>query len=144
YLNVIVGLGYSPDGAARGLLGNGNAKTDDDILTLDGKVLAQPVSFADLYHVYGESMRVDPRDSLFGEEKGPDFAAPARPFYASDLDAAHYEKARAACVAAGIKVDALLDACTLDVAVIGSPQAAESFVGAPAPAVVMQPGQHPR
>jgi hypothetical protein len=139
---VIVGLGYSPAGAARGLLGNGNARSDDDLLTRDGKVLAQPLSFADLYHAYGESLRVAPGDSLFGEEKGVELAAPARPFYAADLDDAHYQKAHAACIAAGIKVQALLDACTLDVAVIGSPEAAQSFVGAPAPAAVMQPGDH--
>lgn len=144
YMNVIVGLGYSPGGAARGLLGNGNGRPDDDLLARDGKPLALPVSFADLYGVYGESVRVDAKDSLFGEEKGVESAPPARPFYASDLDNADYEKAHAACVAAGIKVDALLDACTLDVAVIGNPEAAGSFVAAPAPAVVMQPGQHPR
>jgi hypothetical protein len=143
-MNVAVGLGYAPRGSARGLLGNGNGKTDDDIATLDGKVLAQPVSFNDLYQVYGENVRVSPRDSLFGDENGIAFAAPAKPFYAGDLDAAHYDPARATCVAAGIKIDALLDACTLDVAVIGSPKAAEAFAGAPAPAAVMQPGSHPR
>jgi hypothetical protein len=144
WMNVAVGLGYAPRGSARGLLGDGNGQSGDDILTLDGKALAQPVSFGDLYHVYGESLRIAPRDSLFGEEKGSEPAAPARPFYANDLDTAHYQPARAACVAAGIKIDALLDSCALDVAVLGSPKAAEAFAGAPTPKAVLQPGQHPR
>jgi len=143
YLNVAVGLGYSADGAARGLLGDGNGKSEDDLRAPDGKPLAQPVSFSDLYNVYGESLRVGPRESLFGNEKGIAFAAPAKPFYAGDLDAQHYEPARAACVAAGIKIEPFLDSCTLDVAVIGSPEAAEAFVDAPPPAAVVQPGQHP-
>jgi MYXO-CTERM domain-containing protein len=143
-MNVIVGLGYSPNGAARGLLGNGNGKPDDDLIGREGKALALPLTFADLYGVYGEGVRVNPRDSLFGDEKGAVFTPPAKPFYAADLDGALYQKARATCTAAGIKHEALLDACTLDVAVLGSDAATKSFAGAPPPAKVMQPGQHPR
>lgn len=142
YLNVAVGLGYSPDGAARGLLGNGNGRSDDDLRGPDGKPLATPVSFADLYGVYAEGLRVSPRESLFGDERPVAFAVPVRPFYAGDLAPQQYQPARAACVAAGIKIDAFLDACTLDVAVIGSPQAAQGFAGAPPPAQVVQPGRH--
>ena len=40
---------------------------------------------------------------------------------------------RAICEKAGVKKGALLDACTLDVAVIGSPTAATVFTTAPQP-----------
>jgi hypothetical protein len=144
YLNVGVGLGYAPDGAARGLLGNGNGKSDDDLRAPDGRPLATPVTFGDLYGVYAEGLRVSPRESLFGDEQPIALAAPAKPFYAGDLDPQHYQPAHAACVAAGIKIDAFLDACTLDVAVIGSPNAVQGFAGAPPPVQVLQPGQRPR
>jgi hypothetical protein len=40
-------------------------------------------------------------------------------------------------------VPALLDACTLDVAVIGDAQAATVYVRAPAPVAVVEAGQAP-
>ena len=43
---------------------------------------------------------------------------------------------RAVCTAAGVKAGPLLEACTLDVAVIGQDAAAKVFVGAPAPIAV--------
>lgn len=61
---------------------------------------------------------------------------PRRPFYPRDLEPGIYKKARAVCTAAGVKVESLLDACTLDVAVIGNDEAAKVFVGAPAPIAV--------
>jgi hypothetical protein len=61
---------------------------------------------------------------------------PKRPFYATNLDRQVYERARAVCIAAGVKVRSLLDACTLDVAVIGRKEAAKVFVGLRAPVAV--------
>jgi hypothetical protein len=46
------------------------------------------------------------------------------------------EKARGVCAAAGVKPGARLDACTLDVVVIGRDEAAKAFVDAPQPAGV--------
>jgi hypothetical protein len=45
------------------------------------------------------------------------------------------DRARAICTQAGIKQSALLDACTIDVVVLGK-QAAAVYVGAPAPVAV--------
>jgi MYXO-CTERM domain-containing protein len=144
WIDAGVGLGYSPHGTARGLLGDGNGRTSDDIATRDGKALPQPVSFEDLYHRFAESMRIDPRDSLFGDEKPITYAVPAQPFYANDVDLPKYTAARAECDKAGVRGDALLDACTLDVVVLGTPKAATAFVGSQAPVAVMQPGSGPR
>ena len=86
---------------------------------------------------YGESWRVRPEESLLsvcGErvERGN----AGRPFYAKDLEPSTYQRTRAVCAAAGVKEGPLLDACTLDVAVIGNDAAAKVFVGARDPSAV--------
>jgi hypothetical protein len=69
-------------------------------------------------------------------ERPAETEIPSRPFYAKDLDPETYRRTRTVCVDAGVKGKALLDACTLDVAVIGQDSAAKVFVGARAPAKV--------
>ncbi|MDE1812927.1 MAG: hypothetical protein KGH85_08720, partial [Thaumarchaeota archaeon] len=61
---------------------------------------------------------------------------PRKPFYASELDLKTHERARAIFIKAGVKEGALLDAATLDVAVIGDDRAAQAFVGVHAPIAV--------
>jgi hypothetical protein len=65
---------------------------------------------------------------------GPAFAGfqvergnPAKPFYARDLTPKDGERARAVCTAAGVKPPALLEACTLDTAVLGNRTAARGL-----------------
>ena len=65
---------------------------------------------------------------------------PEKPFFATDLPRDQYKAARHVCEQAGVKVKSLLDACTLDVAVIGSESAAKVYVGALAPAAVGDAG----
>lgn len=142
WMNVAVSLGSAPSDV-RGLLGNANGNTGDDIATVDGVVLKQPVSFQDLYGRYADSLRITPRESLFGDERGIAPGTPKQPFYANNLDKARYEPARAACKAAGVSVDPLLDACTLDVVVIGTKSAAAVFATMTPPAAVMQAGSEP-
>ena len=130
YLDVSVGLGASPV-PVRGLLGN----PDGDVTRLeasDGTTFNVPVSFNDLYHKYGDSWRLDPATSLLSvcgtkTEQGN----PGKPFFARDLDPALREKARTVCLRAHVS-DVWLDACTLDVAVLGD-QAAAVYVGARTP-----------
>jgi len=73
---------------------------------------------------------------------------PSKPFYATNLDPKIYKRTRAVCVAAGVKAKALLEACALDVAVIGNDAAAKVYVGRPAPVavgrVVVSRGGHDR
>jgi hypothetical protein len=139
WINVAVGLGRWPT-TVGGLLANAN---DDvhQIATRDGAVLTNPFPFEELYHRYADSWRVPAKESLLtvcgGEEV--ERGIPDRPFYAHDLDPEVYQRTRATCTAAGVKPGPLLDACTLDVAVIGDDAAAEVFVGAAAPTAVGSP-----
>ena len=61
---------------------------------------------------------------------------PQKPFYARDLPPELYNHARAVCTTAGVKEGALLDACTLDVAVLGDDKAAQVFLSLPQPVAV--------
>jgi uncharacterized membrane protein len=101
-------------------------------------VLTSPFRFENLYHHFADSWRVSPRESMLSVcgDRDIERGIPRRPFYPRDLEPGIYKKARAVCTAAGVKVESLLDACTLDVAVIGNDEAAKVFVGAPAPIAV--------
>ena len=136
WINVSVGLGRWP-AKVRGLIANANGNVNE-IETRDGTALTNPFPFADLYHRYADSWRVPSNESLLRVcgDREIESGIPTTTFYANDLDPKLYERARAVCVAAGVKVGPLLDACTLDVTVIGSDTAAQVFVGAPAPIAV--------
>jgi von Willebrand factor type D domain len=140
YIDVTVGLGRWPTDA-RGVLANarGNANL---IAARDGAVVSAPFPFETLYHHYADSWRVRPPESVLdacGEPKAEP-GLPRRPFFANDLPAEIYKKARAVCTSAGVKIKSLLDACTLDVAVIGHDSAAKVYVGMRAPSAVGNTG----
>ncbi len=101
-------------------------------------MLTAPFAFADLYHGYADSWRVPEKESLLSVcgDREVETGIPQKPFYAKDLDPQIYKRTRAVCTAAGVRVKSLLDACTLDVAVIGKETAAKVFVGLRAPAAV--------
>lgn len=141
WIDASVGLGTWPT-TVRGLLANGNGNVNQ-LEASDGTVYNAPLSFADLYGHYGESWRVAPADSLLADCGGPapENAVPSQPFFASDLAPNLSTPAQAICTDLGVKVPALLDACTLDVAVLGTEKAAAVYVGAPAPAAVGEGGQ---
>lgn len=126
YLDVEVGLGTWP-AKVRGLLGN----PDNNVKLLearDGTTFQVPLAFDDLYQKFGDSWRVKPSESLLSvcgektEESNPD-----KPFFARDLDPKIRDRALSICrqkeIAAG-----WLEACTLDVAVLGK-EAAGVYVG---------------
>jgi hypothetical protein len=140
YINVTVGLGRWPE-EAHGLLFNSHGDINK-IEARDGKVLAAPFPFTDLYHHYANSWAVPRGKSLLdtcGERK-IETGLPKKPFFAKDLPPDQYKTARHVCEQAGVRVKSLLDACTLDVAVIGSESAAKAYVGTPAPAAVGDAG----
>jgi len=136
WINVSVGLGHWP-AKVSGLLANAEGNVNK-IAARDGTVLTNAFSFEDLYHRFGESWRVAPGESLLSVcgDRNVERGNPRRPFYAKDLEPGVYQRARAVCTAAGVKEGPLLDACTLDVAVIGNDEAAKIFVGAPDPVAV--------
>jgi hypothetical protein len=138
WMNVSVGLGRAPLAEPRGLLGNpaGNARA---LATSRGAVLIEPVSFNDLYHTYADSWRVQPAESLFNQQTTIRPGIPERTFVAKDLDPQVSAKSLAACNAAGITAPDLLEACTLDHAVLNDNAALKVFVHAPAPLHVLRP-----
>jgi hypothetical protein len=131
YINVSVDLGAPPQAKVFGLLGNANGPMgEDDLATRNRKVLSQPVTFDDLYHPYANSWRIPPGESLLSKlcgERDVDRGIPTRPFYATDLGRLDYDRGRAACTEAGVRDATLLDACTLDVTVLGTRDAARVF-----------------
>jgi len=127
YINVSVSLPRARLAGARGLLVNPGER-NDALMSRDGVVLAEPISFADLYGRYGESWRVRPAESLFARGRGVVAGNPAQPFHAWDLEPAVYQRARGVCLEMGVE-EAWLDPCTLDTAVLGTTQAARTFVG---------------
>jgi len=136
WINVSVGLGHWP-AKVSGLLANPGGNVDQ-LGRRDGTVLSVPYAFADLYYQYADSWRVEPKDSLLSAcgEREIERGVAAKPFYAADLDPSVAQRTRAVCRAAGVRQGALLDACTLDVAVIGDDHAAQVFVGMTEPAAV--------
>jgi hypothetical protein len=138
YINVSVGLGHWPQ-SVHGILANANGRVNE-VEARTGKVLTAPFAMEDLYHEYADSWRVPQAESLLSacSDREIERGIPTKPFYANNLDPQVYKRARGACTAAGVKVKALLDACTLDVAVIGDASAAKVFVGVRAPIAVGQ------
>ena len=136
WIDVFVGLGRWPT-TVTGLLTNAENNVNK-IAARDGTVLTNPFSFDELYRRYGESWRVAPSESLLSAcgDRSVERGNPSRPFFAKDLDRSIYDRTRAVCIAAGVTGDAFLDACTLDVAVIGNDAAANVFVTLPQPVAV--------
>ncbi len=139
WIDVSVGLGRWPVKVS-GLLANVGGDVNK-IATREGAVLTNPFSFEELYHHYGESWRVKPEESLLSVcgVENTEHGNPHRPFYARDLERNVREHARDVCTAAGVKGEPFLDACTLDVAVIGDDKAALVFVGKREPVAVAKP-----
>jgi len=137
WVNVSVGLGRWPS-TVKGLIANVNGNVNQ-VATRDNFVLTNPFNFDDLYHRFADSWRVGDKESMLSvcnDERPIERGIPKVPFYAKDLQPNVREKALAVCNAAGVKPGPLLDACTLDVAVIGQDAAAKVFVGATAPVAV--------
>lgn len=139
WIDVNVGLGEWPMNVT-GLLANVNGDVNE-LAGRDGTVYTNPIPFDQLYGRFGESWRVTNKGEnlLNACGAGPKPIYPARPFLAQDLEKATFDRTRAVCVAAGVKNATLLDACTLDVAVLGDDGAAKVFVDAVAPLVEAKP-----
>ena len=144
WIDVFVGLGESPS-TVQGLLGN-SSSTGGQFVTPGGRILKAPslsqkqpsLPFKQFY-AWSDTWRVKPAASLLNA-CGSSLKTPPRnpdePFYAKDLPPKVAKPALATCTKAGVN-QALLDACTLDVAVTGSPRAARPYIGAKAPKLVV-------
>jgi len=128
YIDVAVSLGTESNNVG-GLLGSPDLGA---LAASDGTIFSSPFSFSDLYQHYGESWRVNPNDSLLTAcGASTEQSIPTEPFYLEDLDPAIAERARAVCIEAAVD-GLLLDACTLDVTVIGD-HATQTYAGRQAP-----------
>lgn len=127
YIDVSVGLGRWPS-KVRGLLANANGNVNQ-IEARDGAMLTSPFSFEALYGHYTSSWRVPSSESMLspcGEivKRG----TPRKAFFASDLNRRLAKRNQAICMQAGVKEGPLLDACMIDVAMLGR-GAAKVFAG---------------
>jgi hypothetical protein len=135
YIDVSVGLGRWPNDKVRGLLANANDRVTE-IAARDGAVLTSPFDFEKLYGHYTTSWRVASNESILSScGKGVKSGIPRKPFFATDLAPQLARRNQAICKEAGVKEGPLLDACMIDVAMIG-PRAAKVFVGRPMPIAV--------
>ena len=137
WINVYVGLAHWPS-AVHGLIANANGNASQ-IETRDHFVLTNAFNFDELYHRYADSWRMSAEKSLLSvcnSETEIERRVPKQTFYAKDLEPAVRERAQRVCATAGVKAGPLLEACTLDVAVIGQDAAAKVFVDAVPPAAV--------
>jgi len=126
YIDVSVGLGRWPE-TVHGLLAN--AGTDVTALaTRGGAVIHAPFAFNTFYGKYAESWRVPIKDSLLIDCGGKVVNGnPTNLMYADNLDPKVAEAAKVTCERAGVKAPALLDACTVDVAVLGTKAATQIY-----------------
>jgi len=136
WINLTIGLGHWPANLT-GLVANANQDVNQ-IASSGGVVLTAPFAFGEFYHLYGQSWRLgfDGEDLLSVCGDRTEFGDPLLPFYARQLPPQLYQQSRAVCTTAGVTGDILLDACTLDVAVIGNDAAAQVYVNARQPVAV--------
>jgi hypothetical protein len=123
-IDVTVGLGRWPMHVT-GLLANQDSVRV--VASRDGRPLASPFAFDELYGHYRQSWQVLPKESILSDcgptaEAGP----PKAPFFVRDLPRDKVQQYQAICAKAGVKQGPLFDACTIDVAVIG-PRAVEAY-----------------
>jgi hypothetical protein len=147
HVDATVGLGTYPEPVS-GLLANAPG-TNNQLETSTGTIIPIPVSLTTLYDVYGDSWRVAPANSLTAVCKEPiQNADPTSPFWADQLPQAQEAPAQALCQKDGIANPTLLEACTLDVVVLGN-AAAVPYEGEAAPVDVAfsedtPPGKAPK
>lgn len=144
-VDVELGILPRPGRVHRGLLGSTpNDDPLDDLVGSDGKVYVQPDVSA-LYRGYGDGWRVTQAESLLHYEPGEttetftERAFPRAQATLADLAPDVLASATARCAEAGIRQRSLLEACILDVALLGRDDAAFGFVGLPDPRAEFRP-----
>ena len=130
YLDARLTLPDTRRGWVRGMWGNFDGVTTNDLTARGGASLSSPVTTADLYGVFGQSWRVpNPAESLFVYDTGERFGGfddPAFPSAPAVVPAGAAAGAEATCRAAGVTDPLLLDRCVTDVALTGNARFAAS------------------
>ncbi len=114
-----------PSGSVRGLLGNADGDTANDLALPDGTILTQPIDYGELYTTYADAWRITDATDLFDRGAGETTADWQDPSYprgvitVDDLPADVRAAAEARALAAGITDPVLLEAAILDFALTG-------------------------
>ena len=121
HVDVTVGLGQWPE-PVQGLLANAG-NSNNAIESRTGAVFTAPFAFNAIYGVYGNSWLVPATQDLLSGcngKAGPvEHTNPREPFYAKNLPEKIATLARAVCAKAGVEAAPVLNACMVDVAVLG-------------------------
>ncbi|NES17956.1 MAG: hypothetical protein F6K41_03295 [Symploca sp. SIO3E6] len=110
-------------GQVKGLLGNFNGDSSDDIQTRTGEVLPKNPNYEQLYKEFGNSWRIHHRESLFDYAPGETTATftnssfPAKIVRTNDFSSNARAAAERTCQAAGVTEPELLEACIFDILV---------------------------
>jgi hypothetical protein len=134
HIDVAVGLGNWPSNV-RGLLANANGNVKE-VAARDGAVLQSPFQFESLYGHYMTSWLVPSSGSMLsacGERVAE--GRPAKPFFPNDLNPDLAKRNQAICAGAGLKQGPLMDACIIDVAMLGA-KAAQAYAHMRSPVAV--------
>jgi hypothetical protein len=137
HVDVTVGMARYPE-PVQGLLANAG-DTDNAIESRAGTVLTAPFAFNGIYGSYSKSWLVPANLDLLSAcndkagRGGEEYRNPKAVFYANNLPPKVAESARSACTRADVRAVPLLNACTVDVAVLGD-EAVDVYrtLGAPA------------
>jgi hypothetical protein len=132
-IDVTVGLGRWPMHVT-GLLANVDGV--NTVAARDGAILRSPFPFEQLYGHYRQSWEVSLKDSILSDcGKAGEAGPPKEPFFVRDLPRDKVQQYRAICTRSGLREGPLLDACTIDVAMLG-PSAVEAYRTRTAPVPV--------
>jgi hypothetical protein len=130
WMNASVGLGLWPE-TVHGLLAS-IGKDGSFIVARDGTVLAPPYAFNEFYNHYGKSWRVPASQSLLSVCGGKvERGNPQGLIYSNNLPPKDYKIGLSACLQTRVREGPLLDACTVDVAVLRNKAAAKVYLGLP-------------
>jgi hypothetical protein len=144
YLDAELAASLASTGWA-GLLGNASGSLDDDLQLPNGTVLAQPVGLSLLYGEFADGWRVTQAGSLFqyapgtGASSFTDRSFPDSAASVSQLPAATFDAAKAACLAGGVNPGPALENCILDVGHTGEMTFVAAAAATPPPLATCVP-----
>ncbi|MGB3414778.1 MAG: LCCL domain-containing protein [Microbacteriaceae bacterium] len=107
-----------------GMMGNNN-DVEDDFIDRQGRFLGEKLSFRDFYRSFVNSWRISDAESLFPYEAGKntasytDLSFPKEEITSASFPEAERDIAERLCVASGMKYADFIEACMLDILVLG-------------------------
>lgn len=150
YLNVATYLSDSrPAGSVRGLTGNADGNSANDLALPNGTILPQPIDFDTLYTTFADAWRITEAQALFDRAPGEttadyqDSSYPRGHVTVEDLPADIRAAAEAAVEAAGITDPAIVENAVLDYALTGDLSLVTSAASLTGPTTSIDPSNTP-